>query len=164
MDISFEPAAFSGHSLYIRRCLPGTMVGDDINMRASHGVVLPPAMGNQTPWFEVVAVGRKFGTACSLFHARKYRQHDIEKATRSIPSETIPHNLRGTMTLRQATRWACKPHAHPHEVIGKRVFIPLVWPFEDDRVIDSPYQSYEFFIEESLPEGYEDITGEKAAA
>ena len=164
MNQSIEPAAFGGHCLYIRRCLPGTMVGDDINMRADKGIVLPPALGNQTPWFQVVAVGRKFGTVSSLCHARKYRRLEIEKATRSCSSD-IPANLRGSMTMKQAVRWAAKPHAHPHEVIGKRVFIPLLWPFTDERVIDNPYATYERFIEESLPEGYEDyeIVGEKVA-
>lgn len=145
LDITIEPAAFGGHCLYVRRGLPGDVEVEGTRLTVKQeGIVIPDATGYQSVWFEVLGVGRKFGTVASKHHTRKHRSLDI-----------LDYERMGYGKSR-ATELASRPCAVGDEVIGKLVYIPLPWPLVDSRVQDSPFASYEFFVEESLPAAYID--------
>ena len=133
-EYRIRPTAFGGHSFYVRRTLPGD-AGDrqDPKVCSVGGVIIPPAMGNQTVWFECRAIGANVGKPCTATHAKKYRAEIVCK-----------HGLRAAMAPRDV----------PAEVRGKRLLIALPWPLVDERVHASPLADFEAFVEESLPLAY----------
>jgi hypothetical protein len=133
-EYRIRPTAYGGHCFYVRKTLPGDAVdSQDPAVCAVGGVIIPPAMGNQTVWFECRAIGANVGKPCSAVHAKKHRA-EIVKA----------HGLRAAMAARDV----------PHEVNGKRLLIALPWPLVDERVHASPIADFEAFVEETLPLAY----------
>ena len=129
-----RPTAFGGHCFYVRRCLPGDAAdAEDPKLCSVGGIVIPPATGNQTVWFECRAIGPRVGQRCSENHAKKYRTEIIN--SHGLCAATAPRNI-------------------PTDLKGKRLFVALPWPLVDERVIESPLADFEAFVEETLPSAY----------
>jgi hypothetical protein len=137
---TIRPLAFGGHCFAIRRCLPGTSADpNDPTLCKVDGLIIPPALGNQTCFFEVRAIGPKVGQKCSKVHAKKYRTAILKR---------YEHNPVDGM--RAAT---CRTE-YPTDLVGKRLFIALPWPLVDERVASIQGASFDFMVEETLPLAY----------
>jgi len=143
---SFVPTAFGGHCLYVRRCVTGD--ADDqphehmaLNgARMIGGVMIHGVRADNSCTMEVLGWGRKLDERCSIGHARKYRQPEIEKF------------IAGGSTEQRAEQIARGVYVNTHDIeIGTLLLLPLPWPCVDERVIRSPIVDTEAFIESSLP-------------
>ena len=134
------PLAFGGHGLYVRKCMTGESIDEDAPYtREVGGIVLPECVTDQSVYVEVLACGPNVGKRCSKAHAHKYRQMLVNK-----------------YGMGSARLSPCVPS----EIIGRRALVPLPYPLVDERVKRSPLVAHEFFIEETLPEGFECAPGE----
>jgi len=124
--VRLMPAAYAGHSLYVRKGRSGDAVDGQEHIRALDGIVLPEKIADRSQWVEVLALGPNVGGRCSKVHARQYRLAWVEK--------------HGMQSARVATS--------RESLVGALVYIPVN---DDPRIKQSPMSPDEFFIEESLP-------------
>ena len=80
---SARPLFFGGHSVYVRKCLPGEQWGDDILTRHMGGIILPDQSSqtiefensaDTTNWVEILALGPKVGKPASKSHCKEFER------------------------------------------------------------------------------------------
>jgi len=145
--VGFVPSAFGGHCLYVRRCLTGDedvdKPFDDARLndcRLIGGVLIHGVRADNSCTVEVLGWGARLDEKCTIRHAKKYRQAEIERFVRSGSTE------------RRAERIATGRYVTTHDIKkGTLILLPIPYPCVDERVARSPLVPSEAFIESSLP-------------